>query len=396
MQNNKLKFYFVLFSFLSALLFFHPMIIPLSLLYYTYYGTFLIAMAVAIFGYRRTDNNLFTTPVLLILGAICISALSATFFWSQNILYSYMGILTSMSYILFFLLTVWKTSLKDVEKIIIIIGIIYIITFSITFIAYPVPVFGGKQAYTASRGFQRLLFDGLGFLFLFCFFSLNQYYKNRQLWWLIVFIITVIMIIATLTRTLLASSFMVITLYILRKSSNIKKIFAMIAILAFILIISQMDFFQILVGETKSQIKEIDSEIRIRSLRFFLHDFSPNIIAKIIGNGMPYQDSGYASYVSNLGRSLGYYSSDLGFFGLYVRFGVISILAYFLIIYRTIKVPVHEDYLYCKYFLYFIFICSITVDATFSPKYIPAIALAIYIISHKDVSRSSGNKAQTI
>jgi hypothetical protein len=199
------------------------------------------------------------------------------------------------------------------------------------------------------------MLKGIGFLFLLSFFSISQFYEKRQLWWLIIFIITIISIIMLLTRTLMAVSFIFLALFILRKSSYTKRILATIIIGGFVILLSQMNFFQILVDKTMIQTANLSDEIRIRSARFFLNEFSPNILAKIFGNGLPYQDNNYSNYIAYLGNSLGFYTSDLGYIGLYIQFGVFSIFAYFILIYKTFKISVPEKYLYCKYFLYFIF-----------------------------------------
>jgi len=75
--------------------------------------------------------------------------------------------------------------------------------------------------------------------------------------------------------------------------------------------------------------------------------------------------------------------------GLYVRFGLIAVLAYVILIYKTIKIKVPEEYLYCKYFLYFIFAVSLIIDSSFDPGCAPSIIFAIYILSSDSLSLST-------
>ena len=74
---------------------------------------------------------------------------------------------------------------------------------------------------------------------------------------------------------------------------------------------------------------------------------------------------------------------------MYVRYGILAILASFIFIYRMIKTKVPEEYLYIKYFMYFVFIVSIIIGVVISPDYIPSIVLATYILSSKDLTQSS-------
>src|ERR1035437_5171994 len=134
-----LKIYYIIFFCLSSILFFTPAFIPLSLLYYTYYANFLITLLIVILNYQNSNTNVFSSPFILLLIAILISGLSATYLWGQSLLYSYQALTFYLSYILFFLLIIWKTQVRDIEKIILILGIIYIVVYAITFLLYPLP-----------------------------------------------------------------------------------------------------------------------------------------------------------------------------------------------------------------------------------------------------------------
>jgi len=380
------KFIFIIFFCLSSILFFDPVFIPSSLLYYIYYALFLVTFLLVIISYRSSYNNIFTTPIFLLLIAILISGFSATFSWGQGLIDSFKVLTLYLSYILFFLLLNWKMRAKDLEKIILIFGVIYILVFSVTFLLYPMPIFGGIQGYSDDRGFQRIMLIGLGFLFLFSFYSLSKYLKKRQSLWLIIFLITVIYIIMLLTRQLIISSFIFLTAYILRRSSFFKRIIAILLIGCFVYIVSQMNFFQLLVGQTKAQTENMEDDIRVLSAIFYLNDFSPDTFTRIFGNGESSDISSYAKYKDYLEKGLGFYQSDVGYIGLYSKFGILAILAYLIVIFRTIKVSVPEEYLYCKYFLYFVFVTSILGSCTFSRDFIIPIVLALYILSSNDLS----------
>jgi hypothetical protein len=391
MEPRSLKFYYIIFFCLSSILFFAPAFIPLSLLYYTYYANFLITLLIVILNYKNSNTNVFSSPFILLLIAILISGLSATYAWGQSLIDSYQALTLYLSYILFFLLIIWKTWVRDIEKIILILGIIYIVVYTITFLLYPVLIFGDIEKYDASRGFQRIMLGGVGFLFLFSFYSLSQYLKKRQLLWLILIIISVICIIMLLTRTLLMVSFTLMTFFILRKSSFIKKILTILLIVSSIYIISQMNFFQLLVKQTIEESENKKDNIRVLAATYYLNDFSPNIFSKIFGNGQAYKESRYDINREHLEKELGYYQSDLGYIGLYSKFGVLAILAYLILIYNTYKVAIPDEYLYCKYYLYFIFIISIIIDAPFNPSYITSIVFATYVLNSKNLIRINNN-----
>jgi hypothetical protein len=153
-----------------------------------------------------------------------------------------------------------------------------------------------------------------------------------------------------------------------------------------------MNFFQLLVEETKVQTENMGNDIRVLSARFYLNDFSPDSFTRIFGNGEPSGKSNYLRYNYYLKEELGFYQSDVGYIGLYSKFGLLAILAYLLLIYRTLKISIPDEYLYCKYFLYFVFLISIIIDAPFNTSFIPSIVLAIYILYANDLSKSDKSK----
>jgi hypothetical protein len=153
-----------------------------------------------------------------------------------------------------------------------------------------------------------------------------------------------------------------------------------------------MDFFQILVEQTIEQSEDKENDIRVLAATFYLNDFSPNIFSKIFGNGEAYKESSYDRHREYLEKELGYYQSDIGYIGLYSKFGILAILAYLILIYKTFKVAIPDEYLYCKYYLYFIFIISIIIDAPFNFGYITSIVFATYILNSKDLSQINNKR----
>ncbi len=85
-----------------------------------------------------------------------------------------------MSYILFFLLATFRFEKKDSEKLIVLLGIFFIIIFLFTFAIYPKILFGQIDQHDETRGFQRIRTDGIGYLFLLSFFSLSEYILKRK------------------------------------------------------------------------------------------------------------------------------------------------------------------------------------------------------------------------
>jgi hypothetical protein len=379
--NNGLKIFLVSLFCLAAIQFFSPEAFSITTIFYFYYLLLLCSIFFVIIKYKKSYNDLFAFSIVLILIAQLISVFTSAIYWNQPVFDSVKATLLGMSYILFFLLIVLNVQLGAIEKIIIILGSLYMMVFLTSFLIYPKTFFHIHEDYGDERGFQRVSVAGVGFLFLFSFYSLKEYLKQKKALWLLIYIITVAFIIMTLTRTYIAVSLFVSFMYLLRKSNSVNKLFVILIAVGFFYLLTQMDSYKILAKQTSSQATDAREDIRMRALTYYLTSFSPGIITNIFGNGEPYQGTSYARFVSYLQEALGYYTSDIGYFGFYVKYGVLAIFAYLVLIYQTIRCRVSDDYLYCKYYLYFIFIISVIIDAPFNNSFIPSIMLAVYVLS---------------
>jgi hypothetical protein len=388
METSSERFYYIIFFCVGTILFFSPAFVPPSIPYYLYYAIIAFSVFIIIIKNRSTANT-FNLPVILLLISVIIAGISATNSWNQSLFGTVKSHIRYLSYILFFLLIIFKFKIPEIEKMIIVLGIIYIIIYAATFIAYPVVLFGNASKYGTERGFQRIVSGGQGFLFLFSFFSLGRLLKKPKITWLIIYLITVVCIVITLTRTLIVTSFVFSVLYILIKTSNIKKILAIMVLISSLFLISRSNIFNILLKQTQSETADVKNNVRLLSATYYLNYFSPDTFSRIFGNGVPDYDSSYGSFCRYMEEKFGYYVSDIGYLGLYVQFGLIAVLAYVMLIYKTIKIKVSEEYLYCKYFLYYIFAVSVIIDSSFDPGCAPSIIFALYILSSDSLSFSA-------
>ena len=159
-------------------------------------------------------------------------------------------------------------------------------------------------------------------------------------------------------------------------------------------LISKMDFYKLMSAETNSQTADLRDDIRMQSVEYYLNYFSPNSVSQILGNGHANGKNGYSKFMDYVQMERGLWTSDIGYIGLYTEFGILSILAYLIFIYKTFTTSVSEEYLYCKYFLAFIFIISIIIDSPFNTSFIGSIMLAYYMISLQNKNKLQTNKLQ--
>lgn len=390
-MGDKSGKYFVFLFALATIRFFSPALIPAKVFIYFYDLLFLLTIIYVMLFIKREHSNKFGFPVFLLIVSIFVSCISAYVTWGQGFFLTFKSITYSLSYVLFFLILVLNVKIADLEKFIVIVGVVFMGVYFISFIAYPNEIFRYRFSVPGlQRGFQRIVPFGIGYMFLLSFYSLNRYFDDKKLKWLILYLLTLVFTVMTLTRTLIAVSFSLSALFILRKSSNLKKIIALVIIGLSVFYISQIKYFQQMSELTQEQGRNWESYIRVRAAKYYLTKFSPDLFTKIFGNGNPTGDSAYDNYVENqLEKKHGYFLSDLGYIGIYVVFGFFSVLALAMIIFRVIKTPVGERYLYTKYFLFFVFVTDVIIGVLFTSDYIPSIVVSLYILSKKEINEHS-------
>ena len=387
MKFSDFKLLFTILFCLSSIHFFDPVILSTSFVYYIYLFFFIITL---LFVFTNSDTylyNSFSFPVILILIAELLSSFNTTISWDQDFIESIRAVLPYMVYVLFFLLISWKFSFFDIEKIIVIIGFSYILVFLISFYVFPTIYFGNIELIDDSRGFQRLKTSGIGFLFLLCFYSLNQFIIKKKLLWIFVYFISLSCIFMSLTRTYIIFTLLFSFIYILNNASLYLKLMSIFLVSIFLYIFVLSNAYNLMAEETDSQVSYAKEDIRMLSVSFYLNNFSPNIASKILGNGEPgniknnpIENSYYSKFVNNLEKKFGFYISDIGYLGLYVKFGIFSIISYLIFIYLTFKTTIFSKYLYSKYYLFFIFSISFIIDAPFNTSFISSIVFAYYIL----------------
>ena len=249
--DRNIHLFFILLFCISSISFFSPTFLNSSLLLYSYYFIFCCSTLIIIFNYKRSYYNTFSIPVLLILFAALFASVNTMYSWNQSPYDSIRGVLPIMSYILFFLLSTFKMNKEDTEKIIIILGIFFVIVFLYSFYIYPRILFGEIDQHDESRGFQRIRTDGIGYLFLLSFYSLSEFLIKKRSVFILVYLLTMVCIVLSLTRTYIGFSVLFSIFFILKKSNFLTIFLVILITLAAFYAITQMKFYKILVSTNR-------------------------------------------------------------------------------------------------------------------------------------------------
>lgn len=335
---------------------------------FIYYLIILISLFIFFKNFTFSTSGNYVRILKYIIFVICFSAFSAYFFWNQNLLLTYQSTSWCLGIIYFFNLLKFKPKIEFVEKVILIYGFLYIILWSIAFFSVPRVLFSASEEIFgfSERGIVRINLPGYTALVLSLFLSLNKYIETRDKKWGIYFILFAIFIVLQVIRQVIFFSFIIAFVYIFKKKIKIV-LMGIIASLIFSIFFTFSKFNEeSLIGSmvtlSQSQIdsnKKDEEDIRIQEYKFFLTDYTKNIFTTILGNGVANAKSEFGKFEEQLILNKYFYTSDVGYAELYIRFGIISIVLYFIIFFKVLKQKIFERYFYTKLFVLYLFLANI-------------------------------------
>ena len=251
-------------------------------------------------------------------------------------------------YMFYFVLHSFDLSPRDIERIIIPFGLLYVGLYLLQFFLFPMQLFDARVE--LARGTVRVFIPGAAFMFLSYFKSLQEFLSNRNYKYLALCILFFIVGgILTGTRQSLATLTLITTAFIFFHKQVKSRLFiiVMYAIAGFSAIIIFHEVFIQLVELTIQQSQDSRPNVRILASRFFLTDFMPADIAYILGNGMDSTNSTFGQRVFYFMEVYGFYQSDVGIIGDYSKFGILFVIAQLSILIKIIfgKLPTSISYI---------------------------------------------------
>jgi hypothetical protein len=342
----------------------------------------------------------FVLPVQILTISILFSIFSAYIVWQQSIIDSIMRTMPLAVIPFFFLLSRFKIKIQDLEHVILIFGYIYfilnlfqILNPSTAYFGYA--LIGEMGGYVESRGVTRVIFPGAGIFWLACFISVSKIstkYKNNLIHLPLVILGLVVPVLQA-TRQLIAFSVALYALHFSVHLSFIKKIIIsfLLVLLGFYVINLELEVFEGLYEKSVETQSEGSKYIRLITGQYYLTEFSDTLFTKFFGNGVPNEKSYYGTVTSRL-ISKGMFLEDVGIIGMYSQFGILSIIAWILIWFKSFTISLPDKYIYCKYYLWSILFTSLTSGSIYNIHFAISTTLAIYIYNQVHIERKTDLK----
>jgi hypothetical protein len=291
----------------------------------------------------------FVSPILLLILGSFPSYFIAKYYHSQDFLITFYANRILWFYLLYFYVHLYKISVSFIIKLIVITGLIAVGLFYIQYIIYPAKILQIKIF--KERNTLRMFIPGMICTITAYFYFLDRFLKQNRLTDFFLSLLCISTFILQGTRVYIYPMVFLTLIFII----FVKRIRGkfLLVFLVFVAVISLYFVFkQIFIELTKvssSQVSNISGNVRIRAANFYLTDYMPGWLAYVFGNGTPGPGSlfGQRSIYYNL--KFGYYITDIGIIGDYVKFGILFILGGLIMFVKSLTFKISHEYNFLKY-----------------------------------------------
>jgi len=304
---------------------------------------------------RRFEQH-FSFEVSLMFLALLLSTFGAKWGHDQSFMLTAWAQKAMYFYLFYFFLHTIRIKPDDLEKLIILIAVLYVVFFLVQYVAYPRILFGTRA--DEERGTIRIFLPAKAFVAMAYFYCLQRFFATLKFKFIAFCLAAIAVTVLQGTRTPLAllTAATAINLIISKRVQNKLLITFLLILCAIPVIIAFQDIFINLIEVSEQQSSAEGDNIRVKAAKFFLYDFSPTTLNYIIGNGESHMASSYGMKIFYYKVNFGFFQNDLGLLGEYTKYGIIYVIAAIMIVRKIIIAKIPPKYMYFKYYIFMSFI----------------------------------------
>lgn len=335
---------------------------------------------------NKGEKGSFVTHINLLLLAIFISMIPAYIYHGQSFFQSFKALRHFYVFFIYFILYKEFFTYDQILKLCKIFFFITLFIYIINYLTLPNAFFADKTF--ERRGTVTIRFAGQGFTILGTFYCLSYFFRTNKFGYFLLFIIGFCFAaLFSASRVMLVSLIfnVLFLLYFYRRA--IKRYFFVLIPLLIIVLSLAIHFLSGYVSNLYSlaveELSTFDTNIRYLAMKYFTDDFQTDIVTKIFGNGFPQVSTSYGETFEVL-NTYGFFTSDLGLIGLWVYFGVLSVVAW-LMIFKSIFISSTNNYnIFIKTYFIFLFFTIFLGYPIFSPGHMITIVFCLYLFDKSE------------
>ncbi len=183
--------------------------------------------------------------------------------------------------------------------------------------------------------------------------KMNQFFMKNKIPYLIFGLLCLSIFILQGTRQLIFAT-VFLTLVNLLFAKRIRSRFLIVFLLTlavFSLILIFREIFNEITKVSSTQVQNLTGGIRLKAAKFYLTSFMPSKWAYLFGNGDSGLGSTYDQRIMLYAIKYGFYTSDIGILGDYIKYGIIFVLAGLYMVVKAILFKVSPELHFLKYYI---------------------------------------------
>ncbi|UCH14155.1 MAG: hypothetical protein JSV22_13760 [Bacteroidales bacterium] len=346
-------------------------------------GIGIILLLIIVYGVYDSSLKFkphFTIFIIIILLSLPTSMYIAKTQHNQSIPLSLIGQRHMYYYFMYFAAHALKTRPKDIERLFLYFGILFIGLYFMQMVAFPTKIF--SVTIFKDRGTIRIFLPGLTFMVFGYFYTLQNFLEKNNVKYLIFNFLSLIIVILLGSRSLLLVVLLVtiINLLVSRRIKSRALIYMLAFVGAVLIGIIFKNIFVQLIEATEQTRRTGMENVRIRAAIFYLTHMFPNGLSYIFGNGVASGESEYAGRIFVYTSKYGFYLSDIGIIGNYITYGVLFVAGVLGLLWRVYKTKVESSLDHIKYFFLFVFLALPTGGGFSESELIVVVCLSLYVL----------------
>lgn len=322
----------------------------------------------------------FTFFIILILISVPTSIYIAMTQHNQSIGLSILGERHIFYYLAYFAFHAIKARPKDIVRLFMVFGILFIALYLIQTLLYPFKLFNTRMFY--DRGTLRIFLSGMSLMVVVYFYTLQKFLELNKFKYLFFNLLALSVMVLIGSRSLLFVVLLVTIINLIlskRIKSRVLIYILSIAGLVVIFFLFQSIFTQLL--EASKETKDSGaSNIRIKAIRFYFRNMFPNGLSYIFGNGVGSRSSDLAQRMTEYSTNYGYFLSDIGIIGNYINYGAFFVIGVIGLIIKVLVTKIQESFMFLKYFILSLFLTLPTGGGFTGSELIVLACLCMYLI----------------
>jgi hypothetical protein len=339
----------------------------------------------------------FKWEILFLMATVFISVIMAKEIHNQPLGLTLYQQRATYYFLFYFLLHYLMPDPKDLEKVILSLGIAFCFFYILQTLAYPTLITDAKVF--TDRGTLRIFMPGSVFMTLGYFISFQRIFEKFSWVYLLMLVLTLIVAFLLAGRQLIFSLF-VISIFNLFFNKQIKYrvVYILVFSLMLVVIVYLMrDTIYDMVTLTFQHSREGERYIRFRAANFFISGYSDNTIAYVFGNGTPTERSAYGIAMEKISTVYGYYLSDLGIIGVFFKFGILYVITVFVVFIKIYSLIKNRSITYLKNFIASVIITMFTTVLIFDEaEGIVVLCIIFYLIDYYSMLKGKKSQLQLV